>query len=167
MATEARHAGPSSRSQSTAQTVFLRGISRVRHWTPPVPSTRRLALPIRAQINLLHEFAGGAADGENPWGDLIISGSTLYGMTQNGGSNDKGTIFSVQADGSGFTLLHEFAGSSFDGQYPLGSLIMSGTTLYGMTQNGGNNDRGTIFKIQTDGSGFTLLHAFAGDASVV
>jgi uncharacterized repeat protein (TIGR03803 family) len=124
-----------------------------------------LALPVRAQTALLHEFTGGADDGKYPWGDLIVSGSTLYGMTQNGGSNDKGTIFSVQADGSGFTLLHEFAGSSFDGQYPLGSLIMSDTTLYGMTQNGGNNDRGMIFKIQTDGSGFTLLHAFAGDAS--
>jgi uncharacterized repeat protein (TIGR03803 family) len=124
-----------------------------------------LTLPVLAQTNLLHEFAGGADDGKDPWGDLVISGTTLYGMTQLGGDSDNGVIFKVQIDGSGFTLLHEFLGGAEDGASPLGSLVVSGTTLYGMTQNGGSNDRGTIFKIQTDGSGFTLLHAFAGDAS--
>lgn len=124
-----------------------------------------LALPVLAQINLLHEFAGATADGKYPWGDLIISGTTLYGMTQYGGGNDKGTIFKVQTDGSGFALLHEFAGSSVDGKYPMGSLILSGSTLYGMTTGGSTDDHGSIFKLETDGSGFTLLHSFAGGSA--
>ena len=33
-----------------------------------------------------------------------------------------------------FTLLHTFTGS--DGSYPVGSLIQSNATLYGMTQSG-------------------------------
>jgi uncharacterized repeat protein (TIGR03803 family) len=113
----------------------------------------------------LHEFAGGTADGEGPNGSLIISGSNLYGMTRFGGDNNKGTIFKIQTNGSGFTLLHEFAGGVADGQQPNGSLILSSSTLYGMTLYGGNSDYGTIFKIQTDGSGFTLLHEFAGGAA--
>jgi uncharacterized repeat protein (TIGR03803 family) len=124
-----------------------------------------LALPVRAGINLLHEFAGGAADGYGPYGSLILSGSTLYGMTYFGGYNDYGTIFKVQIDGSGFTLLHEFAGDADDGWAPKGSLIIYGSTLYGMTNFGGSGSYGTIFKIQTNGSGFALLHEFAGGAA--
>jgi uncharacterized repeat protein (TIGR03803 family) len=124
-----------------------------------------LALPSRAQINLLHEFAGGSDDGTFPGGSLILSGTTLYGMTGWGGDNDKGTIFKIQYDGSGFALLHEFPSGAGDGYYPFGSLILSGSTLYGMTNYGGNYDKGTVFKIQTDGSGFALLHEFAGGAA--
>jgi len=120
------------------------------------------ALPVRAGINLLHEFAG--ADGSYPYGSLIISGSTFYGMTLWGGDSDKGTIFKVQTDGTGFTLLHEFAGGATDGKWPGGDLIISGSTLYGMTLWGGDSDKGTIFKVQTDGSGFALLREFAGGA---
>ncbi|MCC6404769.1 MAG: hypothetical protein IT405_00005, partial [Candidatus Yanofskybacteria bacterium] len=60
-------------------------------------------------FTLLHEFAGGASDGNRPYDSLIISGSTLYGMTSIGGDSNAGTIFSVGIDGTGFTLLHEFA----------------------------------------------------------
>jgi len=121
-----------------------------------------LALPIQAQINLLHEYAGGDYDGAVPYGSLIISGSTLYGMSHGGGDYDMGTIFKMQTDGSGFALLHSFIGGTADGWSPWGSLIISGSTLYGMTYLGGDTNGGTIFKMQTDGSGFTLLHSFAG-----
>ena len=87
---------------------------------------------------LLHEFIGGADDGKNPWGSLIISGSILYGMTYIGGDSDGGTIFKIESSGIGFSLLHEFAGGADDGYKPAGSLIISGTTLYGMTDSGGD-----------------------------
>jgi len=125
-----------------------------------------LAAPARAQISLLHEFAGGTGDGKWPYGSLLMSGSTLYGMTQFGGSEDSGTVFKMQADGSGFTVLHEFAWAAGDGNGPMGSLILSGSTLYGMTRFGGTSGSGfgTIFKIDTDGTGFALLHSFVGGA---
>ena len=119
-----------------------------------------LALPVRAGISLLHEFVGGTADGRHPYGSLILSGSTLYGMT-----TDDGVIFKMEKNGTGYTMLHKFAGGVSDGYEPYGSLILSGSTLYGMTSRGGDSDLGTIFKIETDGTGFTLLHEFAGGSA--
>jgi len=120
-----------------------------------------LALPVRAQINLLHEFAGGIVDGEYPYGSLIISGSTIFGMTHGGGDSGYGTIFKIETDGTGFTLLYEFSGVPDDGGWPFGSLIISGSTLFGMTSWGGEGF-GMVFKIGITGADFTVLHSFAG-----
>jgi uncharacterized repeat protein (TIGR03803 family) len=100
-----------------------------------------------AQFTVLHNFAGGAGDGSYPYGSLIQSGSTLYGMTNLGGSSGAGTIFQIRTDGTGFTRLHSFAGGTGDGANPWGSLILSGSALYGMTYAGGSSNRGTIFRL--------------------
>ena len=105
-------------------------------------------------------------DGANPQAGLILSsnGTTLYGTAYAGGSNDKGTLFAIQTDGSGYTNLHSFTGGTGgnDGAYPQAGLILSsnGTTLYGTAYGGGTNRTGTLFSIQTDGSGYTNLYTF-------
>ena len=116
-----------------------------------------------AAINLLRSFAGGSGDGAYPYYSHVIQdGSTLYGMTGSGGSSNYGVIFKIKTDGSSFTLLHTFAGGSGDGANSIGSLTLSGSTLYGMANWGGSSDKGVIFRINTDGNSFTLLHSFAG-----
>src|SRR5262249_20261406 len=115
--------------------------------------------------SLLHIFSGAPSDGALPNGSLTQSGSKFYGMTFGGGSRGFGTIFQIGTDGMGFSLLHSFTGAPNDGDSPRGSLIQSGSTLYGMTASGGGNSGGTIFKIGTDGSGFSLLHSFAFNSS--
>jgi uncharacterized repeat protein (TIGR03803 family) len=114
-------------------------------------------------FELLHSFASGDPEnGRYPYGDLTLVGSTLYGMTRQGGASDNGTIFKINPDGTGFELLHSFAsGDPENGRYPYGDLTLVGSTLYGMTYSGGANSRGTIFKINPDGTGFALLHSFA------
>jgi uncharacterized repeat protein (TIGR03803 family) len=109
----------------------------------------------------LHTFAGRPTDGDNPHGSLTLSGSTLYGMTFQGGIHGYGTVFKMNTNGTGYSILHHFGGRG-DGQRPNGSLILSGSTLYGMTQYGGNRGYGTVFKMNTNGTGFTILHSFAG-----
>ena len=111
-------------------------------------------------FTVLRSFA--QTDGNEPEGSLILSGSTLFGMTQTNGANQAGTIFKVGTDGTGYTVLHSFGGGAADGGTPAASLVLVGSTLYGMTVAGGSFGKGTIFKIGSDGSGFSVLHSFGG-----
>ena len=99
------------------------------------------------------------SNGYYPWGVLTPSGSTLYGMTESGGSGGDGTIFSINADGTGYQTLLSF--NSKNGAFPYGSLILSGSTLYGMTSELGIGD-GNVFSINTDGSAYEDLFDFNG-----
>ncbi len=83
---------------------------------------------------------------------------TLFGTASLGGSWGYGTVFSLNTDGTGFTVLHNFA--SFDGSYPTAGLILSSNRLYGTTVNGGNVDNGTVFAMDITGTNFTVLHHF-------
>ena len=117
--------------------------------------------------SLLHVF--NLTDGANPESTLILSDNTLYGTTESGGSANEGVIFKVNINGTGYTTIHNFIGSnplftgnSRDGVAPIGSLMLSGNTLYGMTELGGNYDDGTIYSINLNGTGYTILHNFNG-----
>jgi uncharacterized repeat protein (TIGR03803 family) len=112
----------------------------------------------------LHTFALGATDGTYPSGDLILSGTNFYGTTSQGGAAGLGTVFRVNTNGGSYTNLHSFAGYPSEGANPPGSLTLNGSTLYGMAQAGGAATLGVVFKLNTDGSGYTNLHSFAGGA---
>ena len=112
------------------------------------------------------------SDGGSPDGDLLLSGNTLYGEAYYGGSWGYGTVFALNADGTGFRILHTFTSGS-DGSGPTGGLILSGNTLYGTAAFGGGSNTpqplgtisgaagsGTVFALNTDGTGFTILHSF-------
>ena len=109
---------------------------------------------------------GTNSDGANPEAGLILSGNTLYGTAYSGGSSGNGTVFAVNTDGTGFTVLHTFTETSAytnsDGAYPFAGLISSGNTLYGTAQFGGSSGNGTVFAVNSDGTGFTTLHSFSG-----
>jgi len=117
---------------------------------------------------VLHSFGGttvsGIPDGNSPYGSLtLIPGTTtLYGMTSAGGATNCGTIFMFDTATGVETVLYSFAGGTTDGSSPNGSLILSGTTLYGMTLGGGENNGGTIFTFDTATGVETILHNFGG-----
>jgi uncharacterized repeat protein (TIGR03803 family) len=114
-------------------------------------------------FQILHAFTGSASDGSNPAAALILDGSgNLYGTTVNGGSSNFGSVFKVRTDGTGFQILHLFAGAN-DGANSSASLILDGPgDLYGTTVNGGGSSMGTVFNVKTDGTGFRVLYSFAG-----
>jgi uncharacterized repeat protein (TIGR03803 family) len=123
-----------------------------------------------SDYKVLYSFGSVKNDGACPMGSLTLSGSTLYGMTSGGGAyNQKkggnGTIFKINTDGSDYKVLYSFGSVTNDGAYPMGSLTLSGSTLYGMTASGGacnkkNGGNGTIFKINTDGADYKVLYSF-------
>src|SRR5580692_5099667 len=94
-------------------------------------------------ITLLHNFTN-SPDGATPFARLLLSGGTLYGTTQKGGPASVGSVFAVNTDGSGYTVLHNFTDEP-DGSHPAAGLVLAGNTLYGVTVNGGTNGWGTLF----------------------
>jgi uncharacterized repeat protein (TIGR03803 family) len=96
---------------------------------------------------------------------LTLSGNTLYGTTETGGTSGIGTVFSIKTDGSGFKVLHSFTGTSGEGANPRAPLSLEDNTLYGTTYAAGSSGNGTVFAIRMDGTGFTTLHEFSSTPS--
>ncbi len=117
----------------------------------------------QAQLSPLHDFSTGGSDGTFPHGSLTLSGSTLYGMTSEGGGANPlaGTIFQITTGGA-YQVLYNFSGAAGDGAGPYGSITLSGSTLYGLTSGGGDFDDGTIFQETSPGSVPVILHSFNG-----
>ena len=99
-------------------------------------------------------------NGAYNYGSLVYDGSYLYGMTNNGGELNRGTIFKISTDGTDYQKLHDFDDTT--GAQPLGSLTLVGSTLYGLAELGGEFGKGTMFKLETDGSNFEKLYDFNG-----
>jgi uncharacterized repeat protein (TIGR03803 family) len=123
---------------------------------------------------VLHHFANVLtyaftnSEGVRPSSGVILSDNTLYGSTVRGGIDSWGTVFKINTDGTGFTVLHSFTGpyansgpiTNSDGAGPSGGLLLWGNTLYGTTSEGGSSASGTVFALNTDGTGFNTLYNF-------
>lgn len=124
-----------------------------------------------SNLNLLRVFAttGSNANGSpHDLGGLVLSGNTLYGTTisglNNDGSGNGGTVFKINTDGGGYETLHVFDSVPVvDGNTPESGLLLLGNTLYGTTYYGGGGSYGTLFKIGTDGLGYTQIKQFTNN----
>lgn len=106
---------------------------------------------------VLKHFA--LTEGMSPEGALVLSGGYLYGTTQGGGTGN-GTVYKISTGGAGYARVWNFPFSGAGGHAPYGGLVLSGSTLYGTTSVGGLTDSGTIFKVNLDGTGYTVLNSF-------
>jgi uncharacterized repeat protein (TIGR03803 family) len=115
---------------------------------------------------LLHAFLTNGIDGQNGINGPVTTGAiqgmdgALYGTTQVGGTNKAGAVFKLSADGTGYSLLHTFVTNGIDGQRYAAVAQGSDGMLYGTTGNGGSNNAGVVFKLNTNGGAYTLLHTF-------
>jgi uncharacterized repeat protein (TIGR03803 family) len=109
----------------------------------------------------LYSFTSGNDGAYPPQGALLLSGGTLYGAADKGGSNGFGTVFSVNTNGSNFAGLYSFTNGA-DGASPAAGLLISNNTLYGVAAGGGAGSNGTIFSLTlgSHGADFTTLYSF-------
>ncbi len=112
--------------------------------------------PTTDAYSKLYDF--DEANGDWPYGNLIqASDNKLYGLTNTGGVNDEGVIFSYDLTTDTYTKLHEF--DDVDGKSPFGSLIQADDgKLYGLTSEGGVDNRGVIFSYDINTATFTNVY---------
>jgi uncharacterized repeat protein (TIGR03803 family) len=110
----------------------------------------------------VRSFNGGANDGAAPYGALVQGNDgSLYGTTSGDGAT-VGTIFRINTDGSSYTNIHFFS-SANDGRSPHAGLIQGADgMLYGAARQGGTAGDGTLFKLNTDGTGYSNIYNFTG-----
>jgi uncharacterized repeat protein (TIGR03803 family) len=141
--------------------------------------------PDGSDFTVLYNFtplnSGTNTDGTQPYSGLILSSDgTLYGTARYGGPSGSirsivqlpvgsGTIFSLKTNGAGFTVLHSFdrfsddfiTQTNRDGASPYAALVFGKDgKLYGTAPEAGAGYSGTIFSLGTNGSNYTVLHAF-------
>ena len=92
--------------------------------------------------------------------EVVVDGSSIYSGTVSGGPANGGEIFSVGTDGTGFQSLKSLTPGGPDGSFVSASPILVGSTLYGTTVFGGEDGGGLIYQVETDGTGFEVLHDF-------
>ena len=136
---------------------------------PQLPPTTlgRVLAPVKPALSYqtLYSFGGRASfsDGVDPYSSLLPLNGPLYGTTDRGGANDRGTVYSIKRFGIE-TVVHSF-GSGSDGANPLGDLLNVDGTLYGTTSGGGYLfNCGTVYSFSTTGAE-TVLHSFGSGSS--
>jgi uncharacterized repeat protein (TIGR03803 family) len=84
----------------------------------------------------------------------------LYGTTVDGGAAGFGTVFRVNRDGSGYSLLHSFVGGNSDADSPTDVLQATNGVLYGLARGGFGGGKPVVFRIDSSGSNYAILHEF-------
>ncbi|MDW3208462.1 MAG: MBG domain-containing protein [Reichenbachiella sp.] len=96
-------------------------------------------------------------DGEpsSPDSDLLYHNDRMWGLSRGGGKYSGGTLFSVDMNLEDLQIHHHFHTST--GIRPWGSLIVADGYFWGTAAEGGVSDTGVVFKINTNGTGYTIV----------
>jgi uncharacterized repeat protein (TIGR03803 family) len=113
-----------------------------------------------------NQGVGPCPNGGRPYTILQGTDGNFYGtavVSEVGPPNEGGTVFSLTPAGV-LTVLYTFLPGS-QNDYPNGSgpgLLVQGPDgkLYGTALGGGTNNHGVVFRLNTDGSGFQVIHLF-------
>ena len=120
--------------------------------------------PTSEAYNVIHNFAANGYEGSRPWGIAEGPGGNLYGVCYNLGipngiETDHGTLWKMAKDGTGFTVLKQFAAAETGNSvnYKILSCfnkIYFSTRNYGMSASTG---LGCLMSINPDGSNFRVI----------
>jgi uncharacterized repeat protein (TIGR03803 family) len=112
------------------------------------------------KVRALASFAGKPY-GAHPWSGLTEVGGWLYGTTWLGGAGNFGNVFKLKPSNGKLDLIYSFKGAPYDGDMPVGTLLIMNGALYGTTTAGGVYGGGTIFEVLHSGAE-SVLHYFGG-----
>jgi uncharacterized repeat protein (TIGR03803 family) len=122
--------------------------------------------------HILHRFASYPADGETPYGGLVMDASgNFYGSTELGGSKGNGTVFKFAFTNGHWkkTVLYDFPNCA-EGCAPDSTLVLDKAGNLYRVEGGGNPGCGpytcgVIFKLTPQRNGkwtYSIVHKFSG-----
>jgi len=114
--------------------------------------------PSAKTIKTLYSF-------KNEWGagGPLAQGTdgALYGTATWGGTGSSGAIFRITTGGTYKVIYNFTTAGTTDGRLPQNGVVQgSDGFLYGVASAGGATGQGTLFRVSTAGTGFTLFHSF-------
>ncbi len=100
------------------------------------------------------------SEGTQPTGSpLIASDGNLYGTCNDRGANGFGTLWKFDIVNNSFSVVHHFTTTT--GRYPHGNLMQAANgKIYGVTEQNGVNNRGTLFELNSATGVVTKLYDF-------
>lgn len=116
--------------------------------------------------NILYSFVQNPASGNDLYTSLLYASGNFYGVAQSGGMsgvNGGGTVFKYSA--GELNVLYDFGTTRMPTSGAEGPLIMDAAgNLYGVSQFGGTNGVGNVYKLSPSGGGYayTDLYDFTG-----
>lgn len=118
--------------------------------------------PATGTDTVVYTFQDNGSDGQIPEAALVKVGGILYGTTSQGGAYGQGTLFSVDPNTGTESVLYSFQSNGADGTDPgVGAvLIHVGSMLYGTTNTGGTNNKGTVFSFNVKTGAENVMHSF-------
>jgi uncharacterized repeat protein (TIGR03803 family) len=90
---------------------------------------------------------------------MQASDGKLYGTTSGGGSFSQGIVYQVTTGGA-YKVLHNFQTATEGTGSTTGLVQGSDKFLYGVIEGGGVNGLGSLYKVNTTGTTFAVLHSF-------
>lgn len=100
-------------------------------------------------------------DGDYPYyGSLVFYGNKLFGFTEYGGSNNDGTAFSIDTNGTHYKDILDLDYNN-SGDYLQGTPVLYNGKLFGCPDYGGPGGYGLVFSVDTNGANFTDLMDFS------
>jgi uncharacterized repeat protein (TIGR03803 family) len=116
-------------------------------------------LTTKGKVKIIHSF-NPTTEGSIPTGPVMqASDGKLYGLTTWGGVSGQGVVYQVTTGGA-YKELHNFQAATEGSNSAAGLVQGSDKFLYGVMPTGGANGYGTLFKINTTGTTFAVLHNF-------
>lgn len=110
------------------------------------------------EYTVRHDFDNSIA--ALPLGSMIEANGKFWGTTRFGANvSSNGVIFTLDADGTNFTVVHNLATDEATSGY----LTEYNNKIWGTTNLGGSEYLGFVFSIDTDGTNFTIVKEFTSE----
>ena len=134
-----------------------------------VTSSKLLSLRASGLDTLIDFTTNSASTGNVPF-EVYYFGGKLWGTGTQGGANGKGTLFTINPDGTAYQKIHDFTATASSTALPLHLSLINGQ-VWGVNTSGGLGISGTgigygeVFRVDLDGSNFTTVKQFDPNVS--